>query len=589
MGFELLVLLSVAAVLPLLSWLLKERREVRCREVQLDFLNGVENASSIPPASCHCSEIQDPQAIMSVQLSKSIAKRGGSQKQSAETLAELLYEGLQPNLRGLAILVRDVHSQRITIAACKGLPVHRIKESLFVAFGRLAGSLSGGSTSGRQFLPMEPVHMDFKLFDVGTSTLVPLHDGDVLLGAIYLGFHRMSGGLSQKRRAFLQFVAEQASAAFTISGAIEQCQIMNNAEREYLLGLSHDLRTPSIRALYSISELGEELGAQSFRQRQLLVTAQEAIEQQLQLIDKVLAVSGAENGFMKAHLQNVGIQNLIGLIRLDVNELVEQSGNHFVCETDLEETVRVDPEHFRRIIHNFVSNAVKHTQSGEICVQVIATRGHVRFKVIDTGAGVPLPLRSSIFFESRTTSTDNRVEGTGLGLRICRVLAELNQGSVRYEPRIGGGSIFSLLLRRVEREKRCESDEVLAQTSVLIADDDVIGLRVLERSLHGSVGQLRRAKSIGDLRRAVEREESPGLIVSDLYFNDRSCWELLSRYSRKIPVVLVTGASHPIPFSTDNDRIVFVQKPFSPNALILAVKKVLHTGKNRPKLEYVPE
>ena len=164
MGFELLVLLSVAAVLPLLSWLLKERREVRCREVQLDFLNGVENASSIPPASCHCSEIQDPQAIMSVQLSKSIAKRGGSQKQSAETLAELLYEGLQPNLRGLAILVRDVHSQRITIAACKGLPVHRIKESLFVAFGRLADVWTTVSSNGTCAYGLQAFrcrHLDF--------------------------------------------------------------------------------------------------------------------------------------------------------------------------------------------------------------------------------------------------------------------------------------------------------------------------------------------------------------------------------------------------------------------------------------------
>ncbi|OYW85312.1 hypothetical protein B7Z17_02525, partial [Candidatus Saccharibacteria bacterium 32-49-10] len=115
----------------------------------------------------------------------------------------------------------------------------------------------------------------------------------------------------------------------------------------------------------------------------------------------------------------------------------------------------VDPSHFREVVANLIENGIKYTMTGDVVVDVTGDDKIVTVSIQDTGIGIPaedLPHLFQKFY--RVDNTDTReIGGTGLGLYLCRRLAETMGGNLRVESEYKKGSTFFLDIPRISHEE----------------------------------------------------------------------------------------------------------------------------------------
>jgi two-component sensor histidine kinase len=170
------------------------------------------------------------------------------------------------------------------------------------------------------------------------------------------------------------------------------------------------------------------------------------------LIDNILDLSKIEARQLDVHCEDIDLPALLD----DLHELMqpqyEQKGIRLEVELapGAPRVIRSDPDKVRQILKNFIANALKFTDTGE--VRVTAREAGppyaMELAVSDTGIGIPKDKQGHIFdaFKQADGSTSRRYGGTGLGLTISRQLALLLKGDIRLRSELGQGATFSLLL-----------------------------------------------------------------------------------------------------------------------------------------------
>ena len=116
----------------------------------------------------------------------------------------------------------------------------------------------------------------------------------------------------------------------------------------------------------------------------------------------------------------------------------------YVAPEDAKLVFRTDPQRVQQILVNLLTNACKHTPSGEIRLGWTEDGKEVSFFVEDTGPGVPAEKAEAIF--DRFTKLNDFVQGTGLGLSICREIAGKMGGRVYLDTEYTGGARFVFVL-----------------------------------------------------------------------------------------------------------------------------------------------
>jgi CheY-like chemotaxis protein len=149
---------------------------------------------------------------------------------------------------------------------------------------------------------------------------------------------------------------------------------------------------------------------------------------------------------------------------------------------------RGDPTRIRQVLHNLVSNAVKFTERGEVCLTIRAEReGRWRCIVSDTGIGFSSEVKARIFgrFEQADGSVTRRYGGSGLGLAICRQLAELLGADLDCDSAPGEGSVFRLSIdlpacaASVAEDETAPTATGTAPLRILLADDHPTNRKVV--------------------------------------------------------------------------------------------------------------
>jgi CheY-like chemotaxis protein len=200
----------------------------------------------------------------------------------------------------------------------------------------------------------------------------------------------------------------------------------------------------------------------------------------------------------------------------------------------------------KQILLNLLSNAVKFTPSGG-SIDVTAERdgAQVAIQVIDSGVGIPADDQERIFdsFQQAGRSA-SRVEGTGLGLTLCKRIVELHGGQIAVESVEGGGSTFTVRLPLLAEERATEPRGPGRDPSVLVIEDDPSSVELVRAYLAGSGYGVLVARNGVDGLAAVRREQ-PDAVILDIQLPGLDGWDVLSTLkaqpeTARIPVVVIS-------------------------------------------------
>lgn len=233
---------------------------------------------------------------------------------------------------------------------------------------------------------------------------------------------------------------------------LRQLEQSNRYKSEFLANVSHELRTP-LNSILLLSKLlsGQESGLDDDQRRQARVI-NEAGRDLLTMIDNVLDISRIEAGAVTVHLAWIPTKPMLDELVLMLGPIFSEKGLKLRVELSAAapDHLYSDQAKIRQILKNFLSNAAKFTQKGQVTIAIKAgdERYPLAISVTDTGIGVPVGKEEVIFeaFRQADGSTRRHYGGTGLGLSISKELAQLLGGQITVSSTPGIGSCFTLHL-----------------------------------------------------------------------------------------------------------------------------------------------
>ena len=245
--------------------------------------------------------------------------------------------------------------------------------------------------------------------------------------------------------------------ARSLKEAADREQELERGRRELIAAVSHDLRTPlsSVRAL--VEALSDGVAASDPEtERRYLASAGKEIEHLSQLVDDLFELARIDAGMLKLTLEEASLHDMISDTIASFQPQAKSRGVRLVGEVAEDvDPVLMNPPRLQRVLHNLVSNALRHTPTdGTVALRAIPSGPEVEVEVADTGEGITPEDLPHVFEhsfrgeKSRTRPEETNTPGAGLGLAIARGLIEAHGGRIQAHSNPGEGSSFRFTLLR---------------------------------------------------------------------------------------------------------------------------------------------
>src|SRR5262249_42421818 len=328
-------------------------------------------------------------------------------------------------------------------------------------------------------------------------------------------------------------------------------------KNRFLSNMSLEFRTPlkSILALTRFLLDGTD-GKLSEEQAKQVGFIRKSAENLSELVNDLLDLAKVEAGKTVVRPSEFSVQSLFGALRGMLRPLLVGDTVSLVFEEVAElPALETDEGKISQILRNFISNALKFTERGEVRVTASynSQTDRITVSVSDTGIGIAAQDHETIFqeFTQIENPLQHKSKGTGLGLPLSKRLAELLGGEVKVESELGTGSKFSLGVPRIYLAPAALQDGQIAEKlephrlTVVALEDNPADFAALQTILRGSAYQLVGARTIAEARRAAIQHQ-PRAVLLDVMIGDNFSWDLLAELKTapeliQVPIIVVSA------------------------------------------------
>lgn len=362
----------------------------------------------------------------------------------------------------------------------------------------------------------------------------------------------------------------------------------------FLSNMSHEFRTPlsSIRALSKLllDRIDGELTEEQEKQIRFILKQTESLGE---LVNDLLDLAKIEAGKIEVRPSKFDVGELFSALRGMLRPLLVTERVELIFDEPSDvDPMYTDEAKVSQIIRNFISNALKFTEAGEVRVSAIPVpeEGAVRFSVRDTGLGIA-PENHQIIFEEFgqvENRLQSRVKGTGLGLPLCRKLASLLGGRVELKSALGEGSTFSVVIPVEYRS----TGTIVEMPADAVAEDDRIPVLIVEDNQHtqmlyekylaGTDFRPMHARSLWEAEQAWSRTP-PAAVLLDIHLTSEDSWSWLNKLKanperQNVPVIVATEVDDKQKGYTLGADAYFI-KPLFRDELVSALTQLTSTSK----------
>ncbi|HKR80370.1 MAG TPA: response regulator [Nitrospira sp.] len=405
---------------------------------------------------------------------------------------------------------------------------------------------------------------------------------------------RLNGELEDTNRGVVALYAELDEKAGHLRRADEM-------KSRFLSNMSHEFRTP-VNAILALSHLLLEHtdGELNDEQTKQVNYIRKSGEDLLELVNDLLDLAKIEAGKVTVKASELEVANLFSALRGMLKPLLVSNAVNLVFEDSAGIPPMVTDEgKVSQILRNFISNAIKFTERGEVRVAAALTADgrSVMFSVTDTGIGIAQEDQARIFeeFSQLDHPIQKQVKGTGLGLPLCKKLAQLLGGSIEVNSRAGEGSTFiatipiNYAMNDIERAEHIEPVPLTAEDNrlpVLVVEDEPETRLLYDKYLRNTAFRPVAAGSIRQAREQLRRHPVVAIVL-DVLLPDEPAWQWLAELKReeataKLPVLIVSTVEDPRKaFALGADD--YCTKPLRRTWLIDRLQRVTKMGRDPAK------
>jgi two-component system, sensor histidine kinase len=470
-------------------------------------------------------------------------------------------------------------------------PSGLLQYQLFILF-ILMGMGAGAVSSLTAYMPAFYAFVPAALLPIG-ARLMPINDPiHIALGVMTFAY---VGGLSFFARTINRTITESLSLRFEnidlvreLSEQRDEAERANVGKSKFLAAASHDLRQPLHALTLFTSALDERIRYPEVRR--IVDNINASVRALEKLFNALLDISRLDAGVLQPEIRHFRVEDVLRRLVNDHAPDAAAKNLALVCAPTAA-VVRSDPALLERILRNYISNAIRYTDRGEVHVACTPLNDAVRIEVSDTGIGIPEVHQRDIFneFYQLGNPERDRTKGLGLGLAIVDRVARLLEHPISVASAPGRGACFAVVVPLGDAGQIvCEpasdgagANHDLSGLRVVVVDDE-IGVREGMRTLLAQWGC--------DVVVAGSEDEAvaavlaagwlPEVAIVDYRLRDeRTGVQAVERLRREfgdaIPALIVTGDTAPERIrEAQASNYPLVHKPVSPAVLRASLRRV---------------